>query len=166
VTGAGTEIHRDESGTALVEFALIVPLFLVLVTGMLHFGKAINYWLDQTHLASEAARYASVNKNPGADDGLSLQEWIRQEADTDELRDGGTESVPDSLLVCVEFPEGEPPDVGDSVKVTVSTTYNWLPLLADRISATETAIRDSATMRLEQAPTNFSPSDNPAGCAA
>jgi hypothetical protein len=160
------QVHRDESGTALVELAFVLPVFLVLVTGMLHFGKAINYWMDETHLASEAARLASVNKNPGADDGLTLQEWIQQEADTAELRDGGSDAVPDPLLVCVEFPDGEPAEVGESVKVSVRTTYNWIPFLAGRISATETPISGSATMRLEQAPTNFSPSDNPAGCSA
>jgi hypothetical protein len=164
VTHAG--IHRDDTGTALVEFALVVPLFLVLVMGMLHFGKAINYWLDQNHLASEGARYAAVNKNPGADDGLSLQDWLRQEADTEELRDGGTEAVPNSLLVCVEFPGGDPPEVGDPVKISVRTTYNWIPLLADVVDTAATPIRGSATMRLEQAPTNFSPSNNPTGCSA
>lgn len=149
-----------------MEFALVLPLFLVLVTGMLHFGKAINYWLDQNHLASEGARFAAVNTNPGADDGLSLQTWLRQEANTAELRDGGTEAVADGLLVCVEFPDGEPPEVGDSVKVSVRTTYNWIPLLGDAVNTTSTQIRGSATMRIEQAPTNFSPSNNPTGCSA
>jgi Flp pilus assembly pilin Flp len=158
---------RDERGTALVEFAFVVPLFLVLVAGVLHFGKALNYWLDQNHLASEGARFAAVNKNPGADDGLSLQDWLRQEADTSELRDGGTDAVPAGLLVCVEFPDGEPPEVGDAVRVSVRTTYNWIPLLADVLDDdSSTAISGSATMRLEQAPTNFSPSNNPTGCSA
>jgi hypothetical protein len=162
----GVSVHRDESGTALVEFALVVPMFLVLVTGMLHFGKAINYWLDQNHLASEGARFAAVNKNPGADDGVSLQTWLRDEADTAELRDGGTDAVAEGLLVCIEFPDGDPPEVGDPVKVTVRTTYNWIPLLANVVDGAATPIRGSATMRLEQVPTNFSPSNNPSGCSA
>jgi hypothetical protein len=31
---------------------------------MVDFGKAFNYWNDETHLANEAVRYAVVNKNP------------------------------------------------------------------------------------------------------
>jgi Flp pilus assembly protein TadG len=153
-------VNRDESGTALVEFALVLPLFLVLVTGMLHFGKAINYWLDQSHLASEAARFASVNKNPGADDtpAVSLQEWIRQQADTAELRG--------AAIVCVEFPDDDSPDVGESVRITVRSTYNWIPILEDVVETATTPIRGSATMRIEQAPTNYSTSNNPTGCSA
>ena len=38
----------DESGQALVEFALVLPLLLLLVLGMVDFGKAYNYWNDVT----------------------------------------------------------------------------------------------------------------------
>jgi Flp pilus assembly protein TadG len=53
-----------ESGAVLVEFVLVLPLLLVLLFGMLDFGKAFNYWIDETHLANEGARFAAVNKNP------------------------------------------------------------------------------------------------------
>ena len=47
----------DERGVALVEFALVLPLLLVLLLGMIDVGKAVNYWNDETHLANEAARF-------------------------------------------------------------------------------------------------------------
>ena len=55
---------RNEDGAALVEFVLVLPLLLLLLIGMLDLGKAFNYWIDETHLANEGARYAAVNKNP------------------------------------------------------------------------------------------------------
>src|SRR5215210_4185151 len=61
----------DESGAVLIEFVLLLPLLLVLLFGMLDFGKAYNYWIDETHLANEGARFAAVNKNPGP--GATLQ---------------------------------------------------------------------------------------------
>ena len=67
----------DERGAVLVEFALVLPLLLILVFGMLEFGKAFNYWIDTTHLANEAARWAVVNNNPGAG---TLQEYIKSQA--------------------------------------------------------------------------------------
>ncbi|HEU5110418.1 MAG TPA: TadE/TadG family type IV pilus assembly protein [Micromonosporaceae bacterium] len=146
----------DERGTALVEFALVLPLFLFLVIGMLHFGKAFNYWINETHLANEAARFAVVNKNPGGT-ASSLQEYVRQQAETDELKDGGTDSVPKSLEVCIEFPQG--PAVGAPVTVTVRTEYHWLPFIADQLPGTNVTISGTATMRLEAPPTNYS-----AGC--
>src|SRR5919201_6035109 len=72
----------DERGVALVEFALVVPLVLLLILGMIDFGKAINYWIDETHLANEGARWAAVNKNPGT--GKTLQQYILDQVETGE----------------------------------------------------------------------------------
>ena len=141
---------------ALVEFALVLPLLLVILFGMLDFGKAFNYWIDQTHLANEGARWAVVNKNPGAG---TLQEYIQQQADSPELRNGGTSSVPTPMQICISFPNGAA-NVGDPVLVTASTTYNWLPFLGDRIGIAQTTVTGSATMRLEALPTAYG-----AGCS-
>ena len=141
---------------SLVEFALVLPLLLVLLLGMLDFGKAFNYWIDETHLANEAARWAVVNKNPGSG---TLQQYVQQQADTPELRDGGTSSVPSPLQICISFPSGTA-NVGDPVHVTASATYNWLPFLGTRLGITSTTITGSSTMRLEAQPTNYG-----AGCS-
>jgi hypothetical protein len=97
-----------------------------------------------------------VDRNPGAG---TLQTYIQQQATTQELRFGGTASVPDPAQVCVSFPSGTS-RVGDPVKVTVTATYNWLPFLSDRAGLAATTITGSATMRLEATPTNYT-----AGCA-
>lgn len=146
-----------EDGVALVEFALILPVLVLLLFGMLDFGKAFNYWIDQTHLANEGARWAVVNKNPSTSG--TLQQYIRQQANTQELRNGGTPSIPDPLQVCIDFPSGTS-NVGDPVRVTVSSTYRWLGVVASRISVTQTGISGSSTMRLEARPTSYG-----AGCA-
>src|SRR5919198_5794629 len=78
----------DERGVALVEFALVLPLLLVLVLGMVDLGKAVNYWNDETHLANEATRYAAVNKCSPCG-GQKINDWIKTQADTDELAKGG-----------------------------------------------------------------------------
>lgn len=128
-----------------------MPVLLLLLLGMLEFGKAFNYWIDQTHLANEGARWAAVNRNPGPG---SLQQYVRQQANTPELRNGGTTSVGSPLQVCISFPNGTS-NVGDPVRVTVSTTYNWLPILGSRLGVTQTAMSASATMRLEARPTVY-----------
>jgi len=153
----------SEEGVALVEFALLLPILVVLLFGMLDFGKGFNYWIDATHLANEGARWAVVNKNPSTS-GQTLQQYIRDQATTGELRDGGTDSIQDALKVCITFPSGTS-NVGDPVKVTVSTTYRWLSVLTAEVPGlADTEIRGSATMRLEAAPTNYSDANNPAGC--
>ena len=55
---------RRQEGAALVEFALVLPLLLLLLLGMLEFGRVFNYWIDETHLANAAARWAAVDRTP------------------------------------------------------------------------------------------------------
>jgi Flp pilus assembly protein TadG len=143
-----------EDGASLVEFALVLPVLVLLLFGMLDFGKAFNYWIDETHLANEGARWAVVNRNPG---GGSLQQYLVDQATTDELRNGGTASIANPAEVCISFPNGTS-NVGDPVLVTVSATYNWLPVIG--LDAAETTITGSSHMRLEALPTNYS-----AGCS-
>lgn len=137
---------RGERGQAAVEFALVVPLICLLVLALIDFGKALNYWLDTSHLANEGARLAAVLGNspePGGD----WKRFIQQQAETSELRNG-TGSVTSAAQVCVEFPNGTP-KIGDPVKVTVSADYQWIPFVG---GATIT-LKGSATMRLERFPT-------------
>jgi Flp pilus assembly protein TadG len=146
----------SEEGVALVEFALVLPILALLLFAMIDFGKAFNYWIDETHLANEGARWAVVDRNPG---GGSLQQYLVDQATTAELRNGGTASVANPAEVCISFPSGTS-NVGDPVLVTVSATYNWLPIVGNRIGVTQTTISGSSHMRLEAVPTNYS-----AGCS-
>ena len=136
-----------------MEFALVAPLLLVILFGMLDFGRVFNYWIDATHLANEGARWAVVNKNPASSG--TLQDYIREQADTDELRNGGSTALPDPLQVCISFPNGS--TVGNPVKVTATATYNWLPFLSSQAlgGLTSTTVSSSSTMRLEAPPTNY-----------
>jgi Flp pilus assembly protein TadG len=138
---------RSEKGQAAVEFALVVPVFCLIVLALIDFGKALNYWLDTSHLAAEGARLAAVLGNspePGGD----WKSWIQQQAESTELRDG-TGSVTSKATVTVCLPNGTPAKIGDPVKVTVSADYKWIPFVG---GATIT-LASSSTMRLERLPT-------------
>jgi Flp pilus assembly protein TadG len=150
-------VTHEQHGAAVVEMVLVLPLLLVLLLGMLDFGRVYNYWIDETHLANEAARYAVVDKNPGP--GGTLQESVRGEADTAELREGGTAAVPNPVEVCIDFPNGSS-NVGDPVRVTVTATYNFMSFLTGRTGVASKEIRATSTMRLERPPSNYE-----AGCA-
>jgi Flp pilus assembly protein TadG len=147
---------RNEDGAALIEFAFVLPLLVLLLFAMLEFGKAFNYWIDETHLANEGARWAVVDRNPG-DPLQTLQQYIKEQATTAELRDGGTPSVSSAAQVCISFPSGTS-NVGDPVEVEVTATYNWLAVLG--LGVTSTDLIGRSTMRLEAEPTNYT-----AGCS-
>ena len=57
---------KREDGVAMTEFALIVPVFLLIVAGLLAFGRVFFYWIEANHMASETARWAVVDRNPYA----------------------------------------------------------------------------------------------------
>ncbi len=154
---------RDDAGSALVEFALVVPLLMLLLFGITEFGRALNYWIDETHLANEAARFAAVNRNPGTS--LTLQQFIQSQATTTELRNGedtNPSGVPTAgrAKVCINFLTADP-KVGDPVEAKVTAQFNWLPLIGNALGGvTSTTITGKATMRLEAKPTNYA-----AGCS-
>jgi Flp pilus assembly protein TadG len=140
---------RDDSGAALVEFALILPVFALMLFGALDLGKAYNYWIDETQLAHEGARYAAVNKSP--DPAVSLVAAIRDQADTAELKNGATSSVPNPLRVCVYLPDG--PGVGKRVRVEVSSTYRFMSFLSSKLNLLQADVVAQSTMRQERLPT-------------
>jgi Flp pilus assembly protein TadG len=154
---------RDERGTALAEFALVLPILLVVVLAILDAGKAFNYWIDSTHLANEAARYAAVHKSPVGNSSCAsygpnppcqtLEAAIKNQATTHELKN--------AVNVCVQTTG----TVGDPVDVTVSSTYNWLYFLVGRsgIGPTST-IRGKASMRVEVARDAVKPVYTTASC--
>jgi len=142
---------RDQTGTAVVEMALILPLALLLVIGVLEFGRAFNYWNDVNHLAAEAARYAAVNRSP---DGGDLKTYILGRGDTAELRDAAFTDV------CISFPNGTS-RVGDPVRVMVTFEKEWFSgVLPAAGLSPDLTLKGEAEHRLEVVPTYA------AGCSA
>jgi len=59
--------HDDEEGATIVEFALVIPLVILLLVVCLDFGRALNAYVTVTNASREGARYASVRPDgPGA----------------------------------------------------------------------------------------------------
>lgn len=52
---------RDDAGVALVEFALVIPVLLVVLIGALDFGRAVNAYVTVNAAAREGARQAALN---------------------------------------------------------------------------------------------------------
>ena len=130
---------RGESGQSVVEFGMVVPLLCVLVLVFVDFGKAMNYWLDMTHVANQIVRQAAVNSP-------SLTTLAQQcaQLETNELRTGS--SSVDAATITTTYPSGQA--VGNVVTSEVATNYKFIPF----INKTWT-IKGKASMRLERDPT-------------
>lgn len=138
------DLKRDE-GVAMTEFALIVPVFLLLVAGLLGFGRVFFYWIETNHMASETARWAVVDRNPYAP--TTLQQNAAQ---------SNTVEFASDVKVCIDFPGKTltTADLGDPVRVRIQKPFNFVPLLG---MGTIT-IRGSSTMRIERFANNVDPS--------
>lgn len=53
-------LRKNEKGQSLVEFALVLPILLMLVLGMLEYGWMLNAKISVTAAAREGARASSV----------------------------------------------------------------------------------------------------------
>jgi Flp pilus assembly protein TadG len=142
-----------ERGVAVVEFALLVPVLLLIVFGIGDFGLAMNTYNNETQLANQGARLAVVNNNPGAPG--SLQAYIKTQGDTADIRANAT------VGIC--FPDGQS-TVGHPVQVTVSIVHTFLPFLTNVLPShvASRTITGKAVMRLEQNATNYTAN----GCAS
>ncbi len=56
--------RKSEGGTAALEFALILPLFLILIFGVVEFGLILYYKGLITHSSREGARWGALYTAP------------------------------------------------------------------------------------------------------
>jgi hypothetical protein len=72
---------RGEDGAAAVEFALLLPLLVLLLFGSIQFGLAFNARIQATNAAREAARMAVVGIDDWGDvGGTPFWQTVREEA--------------------------------------------------------------------------------------
>ena len=55
------QMVRSSEGVALVEFALVIPVLLLLLVGILDTGRAVNAYVTISNASREGARYAALN---------------------------------------------------------------------------------------------------------
>lgn len=56
--------HDSERGAAAVEFAILLPLLLMLVLGTVEFGRAYNAQITLTNAARDGVRVMAIGNDP------------------------------------------------------------------------------------------------------
>jgi len=109
---------KGERGQALVEFTMLVPIFLVLLFAIIDFGMGFYSWISVTNGAREGARLGAV---------LATQTDIEDRVyQTVNLPDEATK-----MTVTVTNAQGQP---GESVVVQVDYDYDLITPLAGIVS--------------------------------
>lgn len=52
---------RDNKGQALVEMAMVLPIFILLLLGIMEFGRLFSGYMELQNLARDTVRHAAVN---------------------------------------------------------------------------------------------------------
>lgn len=101
------QLRRRSAGNAVVEFALVLPLFLLLVFGVTEFGRALSVVQVLNSAAREGARIAAVT-DPD------------QQAVEDRVNEVLAATSVTPTAVVVEGPVGSPES---TVRVTVTSDF-------------------------------------------
>lgn len=115
---------RDERGQTAVELALIAPLLIVLLLGIIQFGVAFHDYVTITDAARAGARKAIVARFSGGDFSPATQA----------ARDAASQLDQTKLQPTVKDPDGL--TAGSLVTVTVTYPYKIdIPLLGLTVSS-------------------------------
>ena len=109
--------RRNRRAAAAVEFAVVAPLFLLLVFGMIEYGRMVMVYQILTNASREGARAAALDGATTASVTTSVNTYL-----TNALISGATVTVAPNPPSTAEY--------GDPVTVTVSIPFSqvsWLP---------------------------------------
>lgn len=116
----------DDRGASMVEFALVLPLLILIIFGIVEFGYLYAQHLDVRHGAREGARMASVNYDPESWGGTNITAGQNQLAqlinDTCERMDFADNADVTVSLVDDTGTATEDNQPGDYIQVQVSAT--------------------------------------------
>jgi hypothetical protein len=110
--------HRSGShrGQSLVEFALMLPLILVLLLGALDFGRAFFGWVALTNASRVAANYAATHPDAWPNNTSQIAEYNQL------VEDSGTSDCAMSVAAPT-FPDGTR-DLGDRARADLTCAFS------------------------------------------
>jgi len=126
--------RRNRRGAAVVEFAVVAPIFVALVLGMIEFGRALMVQQTLTNASREGARVAVLEGATASEVTAAVEERLT-------TIDGAT-------VTC--NPDPAAAAYGDSITVTVSVPFNGVSWLPSPIFLGGENLTASTVMRVER----------------
>jgi Flp pilus assembly protein TadG len=132
---------RRERGASLVEFAIMMPLLILLLLGMLEFGWAMAQQIDVRHKAREGLRVSIVDE--------SFSD-IQARVCNDDIVKGSALTVAEIITMT---------DVGEPITFTVTADLNQITGLFGVFWGASPTITSTVEGRVEQESSFGSPTD-------
>jgi len=141
-----TKFTKNEKGQAMVEFALILPLLILLLCGIIDFGWIFGNQLILNNAGRDTARYMAINYETGITNAEAVNDATAKTTFQNRLGSGSylnnSNLSVDSLLTVYS--------TDSQVTITASYPLPFLtPLISTILQKTEIIINTETTMRLE-----------------
>lgn len=149
-------------GQALVEFSLVIPIFLVLMVGVFDLGRAVFAYNTLTNAAREGARLAIVNQHQPSIIERAKKQTAIVELEVPNVTVGfyqvGLDGTPDTTRPCTN-----PIAVGCLVAVSFEATYRPItPLIGNIVFGNGVTFTAKSILTVEYTcpmdPTNYAAS--------
>ncbi|MGD1997027.1 MAG: TadE/TadG family type IV pilus assembly protein [Anaerolineae bacterium] len=123
---------RKQSGQSLVEFALVLPVLLLILGGLVDLGRAYFSYVAVTDAAAEGAAYAAADPN-------NFGEIVER---VQAASGGLVEIDPDAVEVAY------PPTIASGAPITVTVSYTYTvatPIINRMVTGGRLRLRSTAT---------------------
>ena len=142
----------SEQGQELVEFALILPLLLLLLLGIIEFGIAVFHYNSIANVSREVARFGVVH--PKTDD---LNEFVftdpTESEYTEEIRRWSRGLISDTETLSITYALNDPGSfLSNTVQVTVTYKHGFItgPVILSLGGLSTLDLRAVSTMNTER----------------
>lgn len=133
------EKDKREDGQAMVEFALILPIFLLILCGIIDFGWLFYNQLSLNNACREGARYAVVNTAEDAST-QAIINHIENSTTTVFANDG--------VDIEIIYTAPNDPTSGD-IKVTLEAEISFFTPVLSTVMGKEKTITSTVIMKVE-----------------
>ncbi len=139
-------LRRDDAGQALVEFALVLPVLLLIITGLFDVARAT--WQENTlaYAAREGTRYAIAHGAAAVEEGTAVYPGNEQPV-IDVVRAAAV-GVP-NVSVVVNWPDG---CYERNCRVSVDATTSFVPIPSQYMlgSAFQVALKGGSMLVIQR----------------
>lgn len=130
---------RKEDGQAMVEFSLVLPIFLLILCGIIDFGWLFYNQLSLNNACREGARYAVVNTADNADT-LAITNHIENLTTTVFANNG--------VDITVTYSSPADPTSGD-ITVSLEADISFFTPVLSTVLGKEKTITSTVIMKVE-----------------
>jgi Flp pilus assembly protein TadG len=146
-----SSLNNEQRGVAIIEFAIVLPILLMLALGTAEFGHAFLQYNALTKTLRDGARYVASNAVKGSTGVVQINANVSTQTSNlvtyGNVAGTGTPLLPGLVPTNVTVAAGAPGSVVVSANYTYIPVFAWLPLFQFGSLGTAHTLSAAVTMR-------------------